>query len=152
MAEININGWRTAYRGIISDEYLFINMNIEKSIENHKKWTAEHPDCYYVFENNGIIQGFASIGGSRDCDCPGALELCALYVDPYFKRQGIGSELLAQFESLAVEQKRERCILWVLEKNEAAIAFYRNFGFNFDGAQKLIEQFNAVESRMVKKL
>ncbi len=47
-----------------------------------------------------------------------AFELAFLYVDPFFSRQGIGSQLIKYFEDEGINLGYKEFIIWVLEKNE----------------------------------
>jgi L-amino acid N-acyltransferase YncA len=40
--------------------------------------------------------------------------------------------------------------LWVFEKNNSSINFYKRMGFNKDGKQKIMESFNEKAIRMIK--
>lgn len=51
-------------------------------------------------------------------------QICELYVDVFFQREGIGARLM----DFAVKEHHADH-LWVLEKNERAIRFYQRYGF-----------------------
>lgn len=57
-----------------------------------------------------------------------------LYVDSFFAGQGIGGKLL----DFAVERYDAKK-LWVLEKNQRAIVFYGQHGFQYSGVWKYEE-------------
>lgn len=61
-------------------------------------------------------------------------EVVQLYVDSFFAGQGIGGKLL----DFAVERFDVKN-LWVLEKNQRAIAFYARHGFQYSGVWKYEE-------------
>ena len=62
------------------------------------------------------------------------LELVGLYVHPEHKREGIGSALMAQFETETAAANRRG--LWVLSQNHSAIEFYRSLGYEVSGETK----------------
>jgi GNAT superfamily N-acetyltransferase len=77
----------------------------------------------------------------------------ALYVDPPFFREGGGSALIAASETAGREAGCRRALLWVLEANPRARAFYEKHGYRPDGALKVIEEWaGAVEMRYTKEL
>ncbi len=76
--------------------------------------------------------GFAKGMCSMRLTAPQA-ELVELYVDPFFQGEGIGGALLDDFEAQAAAAGATSAMLWVLEKNAAARAFYSKHGFRQTG-------------------
>jgi ribosomal protein S18 acetylase RimI-like enzyme len=152
LAEIHIFGWRMAYKGIISDEILFKLLQVNKRIKTFKKTIGEKKEETYVFEDKGIVKAFMTIGKSRNEDKSDAFELWGIYVEPAFKRSGIGKELLEYCEEIGKERNYTENILWVLEKNKPARLFYEKMGYKADGKEKLIEKYNVKEIRYIKKI
>ena len=93
------------------------------------------------------VVGFVSYGDFRDSDTR-AGEIFALYVLKDYYGKGVGQQLMqAAFSALYGYQE---IILWVLEDNKRAIAFYEKMGFVFDGEEKVIDLGKAVkEKRMI---
>ena len=79
----------------------------------------------WVYESEGIVKGLARIADK---------ELIELYVDHFFQGQGIGAELI-EF----AKREHDVRVLWVLEKNTAAIRFYEAHGFQVTG-KKILEE------------
>ncbi len=152
IAEIHVNGWRYAYRGLISDEHLFKNMNIVKGAARFREAIEEHSEETYVYEENGILKAFMTIGNSRDKDKESAYELWGLYVDPLMCRKGIGNSLIHYFEDKAKELGYKNVVLWVLEENNIGINFYRKMGYLPEGTKKFLEKFNTNEVRYYKDI
>ena len=150
MADIQIFGWRNAYRGIVDDEILFKKLNIEKKSLMIKKIIEEEKEEWLVYEDNGIIKGMMIIGKSRDEDKKDSFELWAVYVDPLMLRSGIGNKLLKYCEEAAKSRGYNENILWVLERNVIGRNFYEKNGYSFDGTKKMIEKLNAIEIRYSK--
>lgn len=138
LAEIHISGWRAAYRGIVTDAFLFGKMDVCRRAGNIRKELAEGPGEYFVAERGGIVAAFMAVGASRDEDKAGAasFELWALYVEPALRREGLGGELLDYCEREAAARGLKEVSLWVLEKNAAGRAFYERGGYAPDGARK----------------
>jgi len=132
VAEIQVFAWRICERDILSDEYLFKQMTVSKRMEYFNNMLQNDSDENYVFDD-GILKAFITIS---PCSCEGALaslQLSSIYVDPCFLRQGIGAQLLGHVEEIARERDYTEVIVWVLEKNQAAIDFYKKNGYAPDG-------------------
>lgn len=66
IAEIHVFGWRCAYRGIISDEYLFGKTSVAKRIDAFTKAIEEAIEEIYVCDEDGIVKAFMTIGKCRN--------------------------------------------------------------------------------------
>ena len=84
---------------------------------------ADEINSFYVYDD-GTVKGFV---------CVETTEIKKLFVEPVLQNKGIGSKLL-QF---AVENGADN--LWALEKNTAAIRFYKRYGFRLTGDKKFEE-------------
>ena len=151
VAEIHVFGWRDAYRGIISDDYLFNKMLVSKRIKYFEDAVNNHTEESYVFDE-GILKAFMTIGACRDTDKPDSFELWGIYVDPFMQRHGIGSIMLDFCEREAEERGYKEIVLWVLEKNANAIEFYRKLGYMPDGSIKTIDLLAVSEVRYIKHI
>lgn len=122
IAEILIFAKRTAYRPIFqNDAVSFGEIQVLPLaldyLEGRK--SLEH---IWVFDDE-FVRGMLHAGNG---------EVRELYVDPFFQGTGIGSRLLR----FAVEHLNAR-FLWVLEKNQKAVAFYQSHGFTPTGEREL---------------
>ena len=151
VAEIHVFGWRSAYRGIISDEYLFNKMLVSRRMSSFESAVKNNTEESYVYDD-GMIKAFMTIGDCRDEDKPGAFELWGIYVEPFMKRQGIGSILMDYCERIAIERGFSEICLWVLEDNTEGRSFYEKLGYVPDGAKKRIDFLSVTEMRYTKKL
>jgi GNAT superfamily N-acetyltransferase len=140
IAEINAEGWRTAYAGIIEADRLAalpvkawvrdIRANLEGSSEG-------------TFSLVALID--AEVTGScfvaspaRDGDLgPEVSELVAIYVHPGRWRQGIGSALLREAHSRAARSGSTELSLWTFRDNVGAQTFYEHHGWRRDGAEQI---------------
>jgi [ribosomal protein S18]-alanine N-acetyltransferase len=86
---------------------------------------AKHcPDLFLVLKSGRRIAGY-----SITCTGGEKAELTSIAVDPRVRRQGLAQALL---DDTAAELRRRRVRSWwlmVRVDNEAAIAFYRGYGF-----------------------
>ncbi len=128
VVDIQINGWKIAYKGIIDDNFLN-SMNRNERIEKRKKDYKENG--FIVAELDNEVVGFCRYVDSNkftqdmlDVDC----ELLALYVRPDLKYNGIGTKLF-QFVIDELKSKRKtKMILWCLKDNEPSKKFYKKMG------------------------
>jgi ribosomal protein S18 acetylase RimI-like enzyme len=148
MAEIQTAGWRSAYKGIISDYELFTERQVIWAIERLKTRMATE-EIMNVYEENNIVLGFICHGKARDNDNK-SYEIYAFYVQPEFTRQGIGQILLNYILHKAKSELYEKLNVYALEGNYRGINFYKKNGFAEDGVKKHIEKWNKNEIRMVK--
>ncbi len=125
---IRIDGWQTAYRGLIPDAFLDALAVTPDRLEVWRERFTSPITETWVAERGGQVWGMAVAGSSREEDGAGSRELYALYVAPSAWRGGIGTALLAACEPVDV--------LWVLEGNAPARACYERHGFRPDGTAK----------------
>ena len=59
-----------------------------------------------------------------------------IYVDTFFHGQGIGSILINDCIHQSEDLGFSKIILWVLEDNRSARAFYEKIGFTYEGRNK----------------
>ncbi|MCL2376156.1 MAG: GNAT family N-acetyltransferase [Defluviitaleaceae bacterium] len=147
VAEIHIFGQRTAYRGLVSEEFLFGKMTVEKRMDYFKSNGAEG----YVFDD-GVVKGFITLGPCEDEDGAAFFELYRIFVDPFMLGDGIGVKLAAYFEDIATERGYNEICLWVLEGNVKARAFYEKLGYIEDGAKRISGYFKVYEVRYIKRM
>lgn len=152
IAELTVAGWRAAYRQILPDDYLD-GLSVDA---RETGWRAflEASDgagtAAWIAMRDGRAVGFASGGPPRDDDAPpDAREVFAIYVDPRAWRTGAGRLLLGRAADWAAQQGARQMLLWVLERNDPARAFYEAMGWRPDGGRQLIElhEASAVEVR-----
>lgn len=128
VVDIQINGWKTAYKGIIDDNTLN-SMNRAERIEKRKKDYKENG--FIVAELNNEVVGFCRYIDSNkftpdipDIDC----ELLALYVKPDLKYIGIGTKLFKFVIDEFKSKNKTKMILWCLKDNEPSKKFYTKMG------------------------
>ena len=154
IAGIDVSSSRYAYQNILSHECLYKDLTVENRIPVYRRWIAEKRFELYVYEDaaTGTVRGMMGIGMSEDEDKGSAFELHFLYVDPDFLRMGIGSEMLRFFEQKGKDRGCTEFVIWVLERNEIGISFYKKNDYCPDGKEKIFKRWNQREIRYVKRL
>lgn len=79
--------------------------------------------------------GYILLAGT-DIQCHQHVAQITIGVLPNYQRQGVGSELMQQGKKWAVKQGIRRLELTVASQNTAAIAFYLQHHFVFEGIRK----------------
>ena len=133
IAEIIVFGKRVAYRPIFNNDFVSFNelqvIDLVKEYRNNPTLV----DNMLVYDD-GIIKGVIN-RIFKDDD----VEICEFYVEPFFKGNGIGKELIRQVILEARTSKKNKIFLWVIEDNLSARKFYENNGFIPSGETCLIE-------------
>ena len=134
--------WREAYDGILPVEF-----QEQMTLDKCRFYSQKYPENTLIALDAAKVVGFVSYGDFRDLD-KRAGEIIALYVLKSYYGKGVGRQLMeAAFAALDGYQE---IILWVLEDNKRAIAFYEKMGFVFDGKEKILDLGKAVkEKRMI---
>lgn len=141
-SRVHYQTWREAY-----DEILPVEFQEQMTLDKCRFYSQKYPENTLIAFDDAKVVGFVSYGDFRD---PATIagEIFALYVLKDYYGKGIGQQLMqAAFAALDGYQE---IILWVLEDNKCAIAFYKKMGFIFDGEEKIVEFGKAVkEKRMI---
>lgn len=124
VARLHAESWRTAYRGMLSDEYLDTRADADRLRHWTRRLATTSPGAFgVVAAQNGTPIGFAYLieGGGDD----GATLLDNLHVSPSARGGGIGPRLLDAAARGIVERGWNRRLeLWVYTANAGARRFY----------------------------
>ena len=130
IAQIHIQGWQEAYRGIIPDDQLF-SLDLNERVKDWEKRILEGNSQILLAKEGQLIHGWVSFGASRDDDAsPNIAEIYAFYVAPNKKNCGIGKLLWRSASERVIAMGWGGCTLWVLMDNLPAIGFYKGLGFH----------------------
>jgi ribosomal protein S18 acetylase RimI-like enzyme len=155
IATIHVQSWQAAYQGIIPASYLQ-SLSIERREAIWCELLLKRASETFVAENQGVVQGWINIGPSRDADAhPQTAEVWALYVDPRYWAQGIGTALWTEAAKRFSQMGFAKATLWVLRDNQRAIRFYQAAGFQSEeGRQRSSEWGGAtlIEIRLRRQL
>ena len=128
VVDIQIDGWKSAYKGIV-DNNILNSMNRNERIEKRKNDYKQNG--FIVAELNNQIVGFCKYIDSNkftpnisNIDC----ELLALYVKPNLKYNGIGTKLFQFVINEFKSKNKTKMILWCLKNNEPSKKFYAKMG------------------------
>jgi GNAT superfamily N-acetyltransferase len=128
VAQLHARSWHTAYRGILSDEFLDGPLLADRlALWRGRFAELNRPDqIVLVHAEAGKIQGFACAFLDADPDWETLLD--NLHVVPEYKGKGLGRRLMAAVANQILELNRTRLHLWAFEQNHAARRFYERLG------------------------
>ncbi|WP_236796892.1 GNAT family N-acetyltransferase [Amycolatopsis sp. GM8] len=142
IAEINIDGWRTAYRGLIPDAYLD-GMRYETLRERWATGLRGHADAASMFVAVGpdsVLRAYAFVRSVRDegdrHPVHATGELCAIYADPRWKGHGAGHAVHQAALGHLASYGFRHAVLWVLTGNAPSRRFYEAHGWKCDEIEK----------------
>ena len=181
VARIHVQGWRFAYQGLISQDYLD-SLSVAKDTERMRGYLSQFPQnsppsrsasvqgsgdgkkrSFMLAVRDDAVLGFCRFSAAPDKTdrsgktVPGGAmvgRLHSLYIDPDALGQGIGHTLMNHALSTFAAWGCERATLWVLEGNSRAISFYERQGWRCTGATKVDQSFGPclVEHEMAVQL
>jgi ribosomal protein S18 acetylase RimI-like enzyme len=148
IAKAHVSSWRTAYKGIVADEFLQ-NLSVERRAKTWEEilLNPEHPAFLYVAEDEtGLIVGFVSGWTERENNEEYTGEVGAIYLLKQAQGQGTGRKLMQAATQELIRRGHRSMMLWVLQDNTPARKFYEALGGQYlyekpieIGEQMLIE-------------
>ena len=134
---VQVRAWKRAYADILPPEAV----EPEAVAAREVRWVAVIADGAasgaptYVWDQDGAVAGFASVGRARDADVAGSGgELRALYVDPPAQGAGVGRALLTAAEERLRSDGFAFAVLWVFAENGLARDVYERRGWALEDA------------------
>ena len=168
VARIRVLGWRFAYQGLISQDYLD-SLSIVEDTERMRGYLSQLPQnlppsrsaprlnsgdsgkrSFMLAVRDDAVLGICHFSAApNNADRPeratpgGEMvgRLHSLYIDPGALGQGIGHALMNRVLSTFAVWGCERAHLWVLEGNSRAISFYERQGWQLTGDTKVDRSF-----------
>jgi L-amino acid N-acyltransferase YncA len=128
IAEVHVQSWKTAYKGIISDHYLS-GLKVEDRLKLWKNSLSSPKDDAPVFvavKDDGNIVGFASFGIEREKNIKNEGELYAIYLLNDSKGKKLGTQLFYAGVQELIKHNFKSVRVWVLAENPS-INFYEKF-------------------------
>ncbi len=121
IAEILVEDWQKAYRGIMDSGFLD-SMNADQRYEIEVKRYQK----YIVAADGGEILGYAWLETAEDGDAD--CEVIALYVRYSRRNNGIGKLLMQHAFRYFRGMGRKKMIVWCLKENYESRKFYEKAG------------------------
>ena len=121
IADILVEDWKMAYRGIIDSDYLD-----SMSVEERYQRELQRYQIYRVAAVEKEILGFTwnEMTDNEASDC----EIIAIYVRYAKRKSGIGRTLFLDSVDIFRAAGRKNMIIWCLRENAEARKFYEKMG------------------------
>jgi len=127
IAFVQVEGWRSTYGGIVPDAYLAA-MDVESGTESWKSPLESSEVAAFVAEDAAGVFGFICGGKLREGGEGYDAELYAIYLLQDRQRGGAGRRLACTLAEVLRQQGFKSMVVWVLEENRRAVAFYKSLG------------------------
>jgi len=118
VTKVYVETWKTAYRGIIDQDYLE-NINYDKQKRNFMNMLNKESLIYVAESKIGEIIGYAVPEVTKDDLGVNRGEISMIYVLDRYQGEGIGHNLLEKSAETLVKSEINRMIVWVLKDNPA---------------------------------
>ena len=126
IAAVHEQAWRGAYSGIIPHRAL--NAMIGRRGPAWWAGAIRRSATVLVVEMGGTLAGYATIGGNRAGQLSQQGEIYELYLRPEYQGVGLGTRLFAAARRRLQGAGLRGLVVWALEENDGAVAFYRGAG------------------------
>lgn len=137
IANVHINSWREAYKGLMPEDFLNDRpLNFKNRYLLWKRVTADPNQVTFVVESSehGVV-GFINGSKARDPEYQDYAEVYAVYLLKKYHHLGLGFELLKKYFDECSSLGFTKAYLWVLKDNPT-IKFYKRTGGHFNGHEK----------------
>jgi RimJ/RimL family protein N-acetyltransferase len=140
IAEVHVESWKVAYRDLLPASDLDqLEVSQFESWRGRRIEAMDRSNSATLVIDDGGVAGFVDVGPTRDehLDAGEVAELYAIYLDPERWGHGYGRDLIVAAEAAMVDLGFGSAMLWVLEDNARARAFYEAAGWRPDGGRQL---------------
>jgi GNAT superfamily N-acetyltransferase len=141
ICEINVRGWRAAFRELFPDEFLD-TMDPGDRRSAFAELVADRSDHRSaVVVDHGDVVGFVILGPpqAEELDPARARELWGLYIEPDRIGTGIGRILMDYALDYLRAGGWDYAILWTLRDIDRTCRFYEAAGWRRDGEERIWE-------------
>ena len=125
IARVQVESWRTTYRGIVPTEFL-AGMDVAGRERAWREQFAKRQALTFVAEDGAVV-GFISGGALRDRISGYDSELYAVYLVKECQGLGVGREMVRALARGLRADGFGAMVVWVLEENPA-VGFYKRMG------------------------
>jgi len=145
IADVHQQAWQGAYAGIIPHRALTSMIN-----RRGPDWWANairRAATVLVIEIGGRIAGYTTVGRNRARELRQQGEIYELYLRPEYQGIGLGSRLFAAARARLADSGLKGMVVWALEDNQNALAFYAGAG-----GRDIAEGVEIFEQKALKKI
>lgn len=133
IAKVQTDGWRDSFRGVMPDSVLDgplldEHRTLWRRMLSSRGGFGDDGHPWLAVDGSARVIGFSAYGPVRGSSWAHDAEIYALYVDTAWHGHGLGRALVQQTARALLEQHRRSLLLWALEDNHKARAFYEHIG------------------------
>jgi len=139
IARVNVETWRSAYRGIVAAEHLAA-LSVDRAADRWRECFEDEPEqrpLILVADDMGDVVGFVCGGETRQPTYPFDAEMYALYVEPRRQGEGLGRRLVSAFVTEPATRGFRGLLVGVLDRNAPGRRFYESIGGQHVGDHSL---------------
>ncbi|MBL8851447.1 MAG: GNAT family N-acetyltransferase [Planctomycetaceae bacterium] len=146
VARVQVETWRAAYRGIVSDQFLDA-FSIEDRAIRWDELLRQPEQHLLVAETTGQgVIGFAGFGPERTGHPEFTGELYSLYVLPAFQGTGLGRQFVSAVAKWLLDHQYPTMLVWTLADNPSR-GFYEHLG-----GQRVVQQQIEIGGRLLDEV
>lgn len=136
IAALHIASWRATYTAELTPAFLDA-LDLDERVALWRERLAR-PDLHVLVVDEGeTIVGFCASGFAETPEGGAApWEILNLHIDPRHQGAGLGKRLFDAAVDLARDHGARKLILWVVDTNDRARAFYERRGMRPDGGRQ----------------
>ncbi len=129
VAKLHAGSWRSAYRGLLSDEYLDGRIFADRSSLWRERLSSLDSDSILVLLASHDVEPIGFVCVILDEDEHWGALLDNLHVLPAWKGKGLGRRLMSEAARWVLSRRPGSALhLWVIEENREARSFYDRLG------------------------
>ncbi|MBP5311048.1 MAG: GNAT family N-acetyltransferase [Lachnospiraceae bacterium] len=142
IGEVHSAAWKQTYQGVFSQEYLDSDSPSARREEFLSSLNDRH--CVYLLlKDDEQASGIVKLLVNRN-----DIEVASFYILEEYRGRGFGRKIL---EYIFSEYKDRHFVLWVLETNLNARAFYEKCGFELTDKTRLIDRGGEFKQLMYER-
>ncbi|MBX3567937.1 MAG: GNAT family N-acetyltransferase [Rhizobiaceae bacterium] len=145
IADVHHEAWMGAYSGIIPHRALA--RMVSRRGSDWWSHAIRRSATVLVVVIGGEIVGYATLGRNRARELSQQGEIYELYLKPEYQGVGLGSRLFAAARRKLADHGLEGTVVWALEENTGATAFYEGAG-----GRDIAEGVEVFDQKALKKV
>jgi ribosomal protein S18 acetylase RimI-like enzyme len=135
IARLHIASWQATYARELSPTFL-LNQDLARRAADWRRRISDGV-AVLIAEEAHELAGFVACGPPKGTlGRPGGWEIYNLHVARACQGSGIGSELFDAAVALGRDRGARELVLWVVNTNASARAFYEHKGMRWDGGEQ----------------
>lgn len=142
IGEVHSAAWKQTYQGVFSQEYL--DSDLPSTRREEFLNSLNDKNCVYLLlKEDDQASGIVKLLVKRN-----DIEVASFYILEEYRGRGFGRKIL---EYIFSEYKDRHFVLWVLETNLNARAFYEKCGFEMTDKTRLIDRGGEFKQLMYER-